>query len=75
MIQINNTTLKICVLCSIVGSIGVTLGNTFVANLIWSISNPIMVIHNHNCKQKEQAILFSIFTLLAWVGLLRELLM
>ncbi len=55
-------------IASIIGALLVSFGNPFVANLIWSISNPGIAYHNYKIQQKEQAILFSVFTVIAWFG-------
>lgn len=60
--------IKCLTIASIAGALLVSFGNPLVANLIWSISNPGMAYYNYKIQQKEQAILFSVFSLIAWFG-------
>lgn len=63
---------QICTAAAILGATFVSLGMSGPANLVWSISNPALVWHNYQAGQKEQAIMFSVFSFLAIFGVLRE---
>lgn len=65
----NNKSLKILTGMSITGAILVSLGHPLMANILWSISNPLLAIHNYRINQREQANLFTIFTAIAWFGM------
>lgn len=51
-----------------IGALFVSLGNPLYANLIWSVSNPLMAQYNYKIQQKEQSLLFIVFTIIAWFG-------
>jgi len=51
----------ICALC-------VAKNKALVANAVWSISNPALVIHNYSTGEVEQAVMFSVFSVVAWYG-------
>jgi len=57
----------------IVGAGFVSLGWPTPANIIWSVSNLILVHHNYRIGQKAQAKMFSIFAALAIGGIIRYL--
>lgn len=65
-----NIFLKTVTLLSIIGAIMVSLGFPLYANIVWSISNPLMAWHNYRIAQKEQAVLFGVFTGIAWFGVI-----
>jgi len=48
----------------------VSFGFPLYANLLWSISNPLIAWHNFRIIQKEQAVLFGVFTVIAWFGVI-----
>lgn len=56
---------------SIVGAAAVSIRKPDMANSIWSISNPVLVYHNLLINEIPQALLFLIFTGLAWAGCLK----
>ena len=62
--------IKFLTAASICGAILVSLGDPLFANLIWSFSNPLMAHYNYKIQQKEQAVLFSVFSVIAWFGLI-----
>jgi hypothetical protein len=66
------TGVKVFTGAGVLGATFVSLGFSFPANLIWSISNPCLVWHNYRAGQKEQAFMFSIFACLAIFGVVRE---
>jgi len=59
---------------SLMGAILVSMGNPLCANLAWSISNPLLAVHNYTLRQKEQALLFSAFAVIAWFGVIFHIL-
>lgn len=64
----NNLFIKSLTGISIIGAVLVSLNLPLPANLLWSISNPLMAVYNSGIEQDEQAVLFSVFTLIAWFG-------
>lgn len=65
------TTLRLLSLFSITGAYMVSTAtpNNLGANLIWAAVNPALCWHNFKIGQKEQALLFAVFALLAWSGI------
>lgn len=63
---------KIYTSISILGAACAAAGQVGAANFAWSVSNPLLVAHNWRAGQKEQATMFSIFAVLAILGVLRE---
>ena len=59
---------RILVVCYICGAILVSLGQPLAANVIWSLSNPILAWHNRGIGQHEQAVMFGTFAVIAWIG-------
>lgn len=53
---------------SIIGAIRAAQGRALEANIIWAITNPLLVWHNLTAGEYEQAGLFFIFTALAVYG-------
>lgn len=53
---------------SIFGAFLVSLGISTGANLVWSISNPLLVLHNLKAGQTDQARMFGVFSILAFLG-------
>jgi hypothetical protein len=53
----------------ILGSILVAFGYPFIANVVWSISNPYLVWYNNKIKQPAQARLFFILTFIGLFGI------
>jgi hypothetical protein len=68
----NLSNVKVFTGASILGATFVSLGFSFPANLVWSISNPFLVWHNYREGQNEQALMFSVFACLAIFGVVRE---
>lgn len=62
--------LKALVGLSILGAIMVSLGDPLMANILWSVSNPLIAMHNYGIRQNEQAALFVVFTIIAWLGVI-----
>lgn len=58
---------------SIMGATAVAFGYPTIANVLWAIANPILVWHNYKRGEIEQARMFCIFTVLAFVGVGRYL--
>lgn len=57
---------------SVVGAGFVAAGQTWPANLIWSVSNPLLAWHNYRAGDVHQARMFCVFGALALIGLIRE---
>lgn len=60
---------KIGTYLGIVGAFLVALGKPLEANIIWSISNPILVYHNWKIKEFNQSKMFLVFTLISAFGI------
>lgn len=56
---------------SIIGAISVALGFSTPANILWAVSNPILMIHNHRNGELAQARMFAVFGGIALVGVVR----
>jgi len=54
---------------AIIGALAVAKNQAIIANTIWSISNPLLVIYNYFNGEIEQAIMFVIFAIIAWYGI------
>jgi hypothetical protein len=54
-----------------IGAIFVALGQSTPANMIWTISNMILVYHNQKIGQHAQARMFALFAILALGGTCR----
>ena len=66
-----NKFIKLLTLISIAGAYCVAFDLGVLANMLWSFSNPLFAIHNYKSDQKEQAVLFGVFTIAAWLGVIR----
>lgn len=53
---------------SMIGGLFVSFGNILFGNLIWCITNPILIYHNRKIKQNQQARMFTSFFIIAIVG-------
>lgn len=53
---------------AIIGALCVAKNKALAANAVWSISNPALVVYNHSIGQVEQAVMFAMFSLVAWYG-------
>jgi hypothetical protein len=69
-----NIYLKIGMTGSILGCILVAANYAFLANLIWLICNPCMLIHNYKVKEHEQVILWGIYVIIAFAGVFNHIL-
>ena len=69
-----NIYLKIGMVGSILGCIMVAFNEAMLANIIWVILNPFMIIHNIKVKEKAQAMLWVLFVLIALGGILNYVL-
>lgn len=58
---------------SILGAGSVAMGHTFPANLLWSVSNPILALHNYRAGQVKQAQMFGIFGFIAVSGVIVDI--
>lgn len=58
----------IFVALSIIGAIYVAKGYPFFASIVWSVSNPALCAHNLTNDETAQAVLFGVFTAIAWIG-------
>jgi len=59
---------------SILGAVCVSAGHAGAANLVWSISNPALSIHNWKQGDIHQARMFGVFGFLAILGVLGSVL-
>ena len=64
--------IKAIILLSIIGALMVSLNFPLMANMIWSFTNPVLAYHNNAIGQKEQALLFSIFAMIALFGVINQ---
>lgn len=53
----------------ILGALCVMLNNAYAASGLWCISNPILAHHNFSIGEVEQARLFTVFFLMALLGI------
>ena len=53
---------------AILGALAVAKDKALFANAVWSISNPLLVGYNYYNGMVEQAVMFGVFTLVAWYG-------
>lgn len=60
--------LSIITLFSVIGALSVALQRAGPANLLWSISNPVLVWHNLRIGELSQAAMFSVFAVMAVYG-------
>jgi hypothetical protein len=63
---------RTCTAISILGAACVSLGAHGAANAIWSISNIGLVWHNYRTGEISQAAMFTVFWILAVLGVVRE---
>ena len=63
---------KICTTASILGAVCVSVGASGAANAVWSISNIGLVWHNHRTGERAQAAMFTVFWILAVLGVFKE---
>lgn len=68
-----NIFLTIGLIGGISGCIAVAQGDALLANIIWMLSNPAMIIHNVRVKEHGQAWLWSIYVGIATYGIIRWL--
>ena len=62
---------KLFTYASIVGAACVSVGAPGAANLVWSISNPALALHNWRLGEIAQARMFGVFAILAIAGVIR----
>ena len=60
--------MSLITLFSVIGALSVALQHAGPANLLWSISNPILVYHNYSIGEVDQAAMFSVFAVMAVYG-------
>lgn len=65
-----NILLKIGAMGGICGCIFVAFGLPLYANMVWSVTNPCIALHNKKIKEYGQMTLWSIYTGLAIFGLI-----
>jgi len=58
----------ILTIVSVIGAVAVSKGRALTANMIWSVSNPLLAIYNFQLGQVEIAGMFSVYTIIAWYG-------
>jgi len=61
---------NLVILGGILGASFVSIGNANYANMIWSVANIFIIIHNINIGEIEQAILFASYEVYAIFGLI-----
>lgn len=61
-----------CTAISILGAACVSVGASGTANAVWSISNIGLVWHNYRTGEISQAAMFTVFWILAVLGVLKE---
>ncbi len=54
---------------AILGALYVASGRALAANILWSISNPVLIFHNLYSGQIEQATMFAVFSLVSLYGI------
>lgn len=52
----------------VVGAVFVALGNPLNANIVWVISNPLLIYHNYRIGQLYQSRMFFVFTIISLFG-------
>lgn len=57
---------------SISGCIFVACNRAYLANITWVMFNPLMIIHNLNVKEYEQAGLWALYVMIAAVGVIKH---
>jgi len=53
---------------AIIGAIFVAFNNPLYANIVWSVSNPMLVYYNYKINQFPQLRMFSVFTFISIFG-------
>lgn len=54
----------------IIGAVFVALGKPLTANLIWVVSNPLLIYHNYKINQASQSRMFVVFTVISLFGII-----
>ncbi len=54
----------------VIGAVLVAMGKPLQANYVWSVSNPCFVYHNYLNNDVAQCVLFTVFTLVSWIGVI-----
>jgi hypothetical protein len=67
---LNTYLLTTVITANIIGVLMVSLGRPLYANLIWVITNPLLVYHNLCIGQRGQATMFTIYMILAVFGVI-----
>ena len=57
---------------SLIGATFVAAGYALPANVVWCISNPLLIWHNYKAGDLHQARMFAAFAVLAILGVIRE---
>jgi len=55
----------------IIGAFFVAFGYSTPANIVWAVSNPVLMFYNYRNKEFAQARMFGVFWCIAMIGLLR----
>ena len=58
---------------NIIGAMFVSLNQPMLANLLWSVTNPLLTYSNYKAGSLEQARMFGVFFIIALLGLVREM--
>ena len=58
---------------NIVGAMFVSLDQPVLANVLWSVTNPLLTYINYKAGSLEQARMFGVFFVIAVLGLVREM--
>lgn len=61
---------KIGTSLGIVGAVLVALGKPLSANLVWVVSNPLLIYHNFKIGQLSQSRMFVVFTIISVLGII-----
>jgi len=68
MKMFSNIYLKLGIAGSLMGCVSVSAGQPLLANILWLLFNPLMIIHNYRAKEKAQMWLWTIYVLIALYG-------
>lgn len=66
-ITMHNIYLKALISISVLGAFSAGLGYLGISQVLWSVSNPLLSLHNFRHNSKEQGYLFLVFTGCAWI--------
>jgi len=58
------------VMCGMIGATFVAFEKPFLANIVWLIGNPLLIMHNYGIGENGQSIMFGYYIATALVGVL-----